>query len=116
MAILRRADTTPNQIQLDDEGSYISVTKDVTKGQFNSLVESMPQDMDEDKGLTPSQGTSLQTALFKTFVIGWSLDVEPSVEEYLALPREAADAIDTALMTHFSNIQVGESDRKKSKR
>lgn len=116
MSILRRANTEPQQIPLDDEGSYISVSKDVTKGQFNSLVEAMPQDMDESKGLTPSQGTGLQTALFKTFVIGWSLDVEPSVEEYLALPRDAADAIDTVLMSHFSNIQVGEPDRKKPKR
>lgn len=116
MPILRRANTEPQQIPLDDEGSYISVTKDITKGQFNQLVEAMPQDVDDEKGLTPSQGTGLQTALFKTFVIGWSLDVEPSVEEYLNLPREAAEAVDTALMAHFSNIQVGEPDRKKPRR
>lgn len=116
MPILRKANTEPQQIPLDDEGSYISVTTDVTKGQFNALVEAMPQDVDDEKGLTPSQGTGLQTALFKTFVIGWSLDAEPTVEEYLGLPREAADAIDEALMTHFSKIQVGESDRKKPKR
>ena len=116
MGILRKADTEPRQIPLDDEGSYISVTKDVTKGQFNSLIEAMPQDMDEDKGLTPAQGTGLQTALFRTFVVGWSLDVEPSVEEYLALPRDAAEAIDTKLMEHFSGIQVGEPERKKSRR
>lgn len=116
MAILRKANKELVQIPLDDEGSYISVTTDVTKGQFNSLVEAMPQDMDEDKGLTPSQGTGLQIALFRTFVEGWSLDVAPSVEEYLALPRDAADAIDEALMKHFATIQVGEPERKKSRR
>lgn len=116
MGILRKSNKAPKRLSLDDEGSYVEVTEDITKKQFNALVEAMPQNIDDDKGLTPSQGAGLQTALFATFVIGWSLDVEPSVDEYLDLPRDAADAVDTVLMEHFAAIQVGEPDRKKPRR
>ena len=109
--ILRRASKAPKKLTLDDEGSYIEVTEDVTRRQFNRIVDAMPQAVtEEDISLT--SGMQLQQVLFDTFVTGWSLGGEPTVEEYLDLPAEASTAIDNALMTHFSGLQVSEEEVK----
>lgn len=113
MGILRRASKVPKRIVLDEE-SYIEVTEDITRKQFNKLVDAMPSSLgDEDAEITLAQGVALQQLLFETFVVGWSLDSEPTVEEYLELPQDATLAIDSALMEHFSGTQVGESEAKK---
>lgn len=114
MGILRRASKVPKKIMLDEE-SYIEVTEDITRKQFNKLVDAMPNNIgaEQDSEITLAQGIALQQLLFETFVVGWSLDSEPSVEDYLDLPQDATLAIDNALMEHFGGTQVGESDAKK---
>jgi|SRR5690349_9629272 len=116
MGILRRASKVPKKIMLDEE-SYIEVTEDITRRQFNKLVDAMPSNLnEEDAEITLAQGVALQQLLFETFVVGWSLDGEPSVEEYLELPQDATLAIDSALMEHFGATQVGEPEAKKPER
>lgn len=114
MPLLRRASTAPKKIELDNEGSYIEVSEDITRRQFNKLADALPSNIGDDT-FTPAQGVGIQGVLFETFVIGWSLDSEPTIEEYESLPQEAATAIDDALMKHFGEVQVGEPDQKKPK-
>lgn len=112
MPLLRRASNAPKKIELDNEGSYIEVNEDITRRQFNKLADALPDNIGDDS-FTAAQGVGIQSVLFETFVIGWSLDAEPTIEEYEGLPQDAAAAIDDALMRHFGNVQVGEPDQKK---
>lgn len=117
MPLLRRANSIPKKIELDDEGSYIEVSTEITKGEFNKLIEVMPNVSDEEGAeVSPVEGIRLMTDFFNVFVKGWSLDVKPSVEEYLSLPKEAGDAIDSALMEHFVSLNPGAAERKKSEK
>lgn len=114
MAILRLANRNNKKINLDDEGSYIEVANDITKRDFNRLIEIMPDTIDEEKGISIKQGTDLTAGFFDVFVKGWSLEVPATVESYLDLPRESAEAIDAKLMEHFTNLTPGEAETKKS--
>ncbi len=116
MPLLRKANTVPKKIELSDEGDYIEVATEITKGDFNKLVEVMPATIDDAEGISPTQGIDLMTDFFKIFVKGWSLDEPPTVEAYLALPKEGADAIDTALMAHFTSLTPSDDERKKSEK
>ena len=116
---MRLLKPTTKQIDLGD-GEYIEVVADISKRTFNDLVSKMPQDIDGDKGMTPTQGTQFQEAVFATFVKGWSvtdeegnaLPADPDV--YLDLPNEFASRIDEALLAHFGEITtVGPEDSKK---
>jgi hypothetical protein len=116
MPLLRKANTVPKRIDLDDEGSYIEVAQEITKGDFNRLVEVMPVTDDENATISPVEGIRLMSDFFAVFVKGWSLDAPVSIEEYLNLPKDAGDAIDTKLMEHFASLNPSEPERKKSAR
>ena len=116
MPLLRKANTVPKKIELDDEGSYIEVSTEISKGDFNRLVEVMPDAVDEADGISPLQGIKLMSDFFEVFVKGWSLDEPVTVDAYLALPKDAADAIDTKLMEHFTSLSPSEPERKKSEK
>lgn len=114
MPLLRKANTVPKKIELDDEGSYIEVAQEITKGEFNRLIEVMPDTIGEDDNISPVQGIKLMSDFFEVFVKGWSLDAPVSVQEYLDLPKEAGDAIDAKLMEHFTALNPSDDERKKS--
>ena len=113
MGILKFASVAKKRIDLGD-GDWIEVSEDISRRDFNQIAALMP-DVDEGQDdFTLSQKLEFAKALFTGLVKGWSLDVEPSYENYLALDRDGSVAIDNALMTHFSDISnVGESDAKK---
>lgn len=100
---LRLAKTSITRIDLG-ENDFLEVVEDISKGDFNALVAAMPQDVDEEKGLTPVQGTEFQAALFETLVKGWSLDVPPTPDNYLLLDRQSSDRIDAVLVEHFGSL------------
>lgn len=101
---LRRASTEVKQIPLDEDGAFIGVVKEISKGDFNKLVDAMPEVVDDKKGLTPQQGMAFSEALFEIFVRTWSLDGAPTVDEYRKLEVESATAVDAALVEHFSSL------------
>lgn len=111
---LRLATAESKRIDLGD-ADYIEVVQDISKRDFNSLIAKMPQDVDEDKGLSPVQGTVFYEALFAVFVKGWSLDVPATVENYLSLDRESAEKIDEAMTRHFADMTVSAPKDKKPK-
>ncbi len=100
------------------DGDNITVVADISKRTFNDLVASMPQDVDQDKGMTPKQGTEFQSAVFSAFVKGWTVqdeqgkDLPVDVQTYLDLPNEFASKIDNALMEHFNSITVSPEESK----
>lgn len=117
MPILRKAQDEPKRIPLDEEGSYVEVASEITKGEFRELVKVLPSDLsDNAEDLQLDTAMQLTEDFFRILVKGWSLDVAPTVEAYNALPNEAANAIDTALMAHFNSLTVGASDRKKPRK
>jgi hypothetical protein len=103
---LRLAIAESKRIDIGD-GDWIEVVQDISKGDFNSLIGKMPQDVNEETGLTPHQGTKFYEALFDIFVKAWSLEgVPPTLDNYLLLDRESGEKIDNALTQHFGGLTV----------
>jgi hypothetical protein len=103
-------DTTKVKLK---SGIELEVRADVSKRLFNRLIAALPQTMDQEKGLTISQAGDFTQGLFSAFVVGWSLDREATVENYLDLKREYTDEIDEFLGNHFSAVSVPEKEAKK---
>lgn len=114
---LRLANKETTKLDLGD-GDWLEVVQDVSKGDFNKLIASMPSDIvDNKKGLTPVQGTQFQTALFETLVKSWSLDAPVTAENYLGLSKDSASIVDDKLIEYFSTLTPDapkESGRKRS--
>jgi hypothetical protein len=103
MALLRRAATDGIKLYLtEDQSEWIEVRQEISKKERNALIKKMPARPDIQKtGMTPSEGVEFQTDLFEVLGLSWSADMPFTREEYLALPPEAADAVDQALANHF---------------
>lgn len=97
-----------------ENGIEIDVKKDVSKRTFNMLVDAIPENLDPEKGFTASQALEFSSALFKALVVSWNLDRDPTVENYLELRKDAADAIDEALGNHFSSLTPTDKESRKS--
>lgn len=95
-------------------GIEIEVLTDISKRTFNSLVKALPEDIDAEKGFTPSQATEFTAGLFTAFVKKWNLDRPATAENYLELKRDAAELIDEALSTHFSSLTPSDKETRKS--
>jgi hypothetical protein len=114
MGILRLASTDTKRVDLGD-GDYLEVRSDLSKRDFNGILKGLPADYDTDKGFSPGQADDFTIALFQTLVVGWSLDVPASVDNYLSLERSAATAVDEALMAQLNSISPDAKERAKSK-
>lgn len=113
MSLLRLASKETKRIPLGEVGDYIEVLSDISKRTFSELVSSMPGDIGET-GLTIAQAISFQAELFKTFVVGWSLDEQVDEATYQQLSRESADAIDGAVAKHFESLTPSSQEADKS--
>lgn len=100
---LRLASTEAKRIDLAD-GDWVDVRTDLAKRDFNALIRQMPEKDLTKEALTVSEGLAFQGALFEALVIGWSLDVPATVENYLALAQESTVALDQALADHFGSM------------
>lgn len=95
-------------------GIEIEVRADISKKLFNKLISAIPQNIDSDKGISINQASDFSAVLFSTFVVGWTLDRDVSVDNYFELKREYADEIDEALGNHFTSLTVTEKESRKS--
>lgn len=113
MALLRLATDDTKIIKLDKESS-ITVKSDISKRDFIALLKSMPQGVTDENPLTVEQGVAFQQNLFETFIVDWSLEHPPTVDNYLNLSREAADAVDSAVAQHFESLTPSKEEGTKS--
>jgi tRNA isopentenyl-2-thiomethyl-A-37 hydroxylase MiaE len=112
MGILRTASTETKTIMLDEE-DFIKVRADLSKREFNELVSHMPSGVAKDgEGLSLADATKFQEYLFGALVVGWSLDVPATVEEYNNLSAEAGQEIDVKLGEHFESLLPSSAEGK----
>ena len=104
MGILRTASSATKTIMLDSE-DFIEVRSDLSKRDFNTLVSQMPAGVEKEGGsLSLADATKFQEYLFGSLVVGWSLDVPATVEEYNNLSAEAGQVVDAKLGEHFEAL------------
>jgi hypothetical protein len=106
-----------------DEGGELVVKTDISKGDFNALLARLPTDMGgDDNGFTPLEADNFTTGVFAMLVTGWNATdadgnpVDPTVENYLQLPRDVTAIIDAKLLDYFNSLSVTEADKSKSKK
>lgn len=111
---IKFASADTKKLDLGD-GDFIEVRSDLSKRKFNELMSAMPnREISEGNGLTLSEGLDFQTALFGALVVGWSASEPATVETYLELNRETADAIDKHLIDHFGEISPSKDEQSKA--
>lgn len=121
MGVLKFASKGSKTLDLG-EGDFLEVREGVSKKQFRSLLDKLPEEWDSDKGFTPGQADDFSTALFDMLVIDWSLvdeegaKVPASVDNYVNLERGAAATVDVKLVEHFNELTPSTEERSKSKR
>lgn len=104
MGFLRLAKTDTKRIELP-EGDWIDVRADISKRDFNRLISFMPdREVSEEAGLLPAEAMEFQKGLFEALVVGWSADVPPTIDNYLALSNDAGQEIDRLLAEHFASL------------
>lgn len=121
MGVLRLANSSAKKIDLA-EGDWIEVKSDISKRAFADLVSSLPGDVGSGEGvsLNVSQALEFQTNLFEAFIVDWSLvdeknkKVPATAENYLLLGRNAAEAVDEAISTHFDSLTPKKDESSKS--
>ena len=122
MGILKFADK--NEVvrySTDDGEDWIDLRASLTKGEMNSLFNSMPDSLVEQAMVKGDDGESLgavvlikdapemSKALFKAYAKAWSLNEPWTVESYLELDPDAAAWVDEQISTHSN-----ESDKRMS--
>jgi hypothetical protein len=113
MGILKFASADTARVDLGD-GDFIELRKDMSKREFNELMGKMPnRELSEGNGLTLQEGLEFQKALFEALVTGWSIPEPATVENYLALERAAAEAIDAKLIDHFGALAPTKDEQSK---
>lgn len=111
MGILRTASGETKRIMLD-ETDYIEVRADISKREFNLIAANMPA-TPQGADISMTEATKFQEFLFTTLCVGWSLaEGQPTSEAYGALSAEAANAVDTAIATHFEGLVPSSAEGK----
>jgi hypothetical protein len=118
MSILRLATATPKRIPLSEDGDYIDVRSEISKRTFNELIQLMPKGLDgseeSTKNMDMADAFRFQNDLFRIFVTGWSLEADPTPENYEELERSAGEAVDKALGDHFASLAPSDKEADKS--
>jgi hypothetical protein len=112
MGILKTASTATKTVMLD-ETDFITVRSDLSKRDFNALLANMPVGVQADgTGLSMGEATKFQEFLFSALVVGWSLDVPATVEEYNGLSAASAQVVDEKLGEHFESLLPSSAEGK----
>lgn len=123
--LLRLVSSETKRINLDDDGEdWIEVKADISKREYGNLASSFGIDLnqseDEAVNFTIPQAMAMQSNLFETFVVGWSLTdpkgkaLPVTLDNYLELSREASEAVDTAISEHFNSLTPSKDEKSKS--
>lgn len=117
MGFLKLADQSATKRYTHEQGDWIEVRENLTKAEMNYLLRVTPDSMIE-----PDQSSNIAVLkdapgmaehLFKMCVVGWSLDVEPTVENYLALDPQPGAWIDGVLYGHINGMNLTKEEQGK---
>lgn len=118
MGILRKASVETTRIYLGDEADgeqrdWLDVRTEISKRDFNRFINYLPgRTVSKDDKLTPGEAVELQKGMFEALVVGWSLSVPATVDEYELLETEGASAVDEALANHFNSLRPNKQEEK----
>jgi hypothetical protein len=116
MGFLELVNTTETKRFEHESGDWIEVKANVSKREVNAIAKRLPTSAyaeNEDGSWTAEVAVGTAEALFGALVVGWSLPVPATVENYLALKGEPAAWIDQQLFQHFFNVQLTGDEAKK---
>lgn len=118
MGLLQLVDTTETKTVVGPEGDELILRANIAKRELNNIFKKMPasaftRDEDDPLSYTIEMAVGTSEALFAALVVGWSLPVPATVENYLALQGPGAAWVDGVLFEHFSSAQMSETERPK---
>jgi hypothetical protein len=114
MGILRIADITATTRIEHESGDWIEVKSNLAKRDINAILLALPPEvLQGGSEFSYEAAVGSAEALFSALVVGWSLDMPPTVESYLSLTGDGAAWIDSSLYTHFNSLTMSEDERGK---
>lgn len=117
MGFLKLADQTAVKRYTHEEGDWVELREQLTKKEMNFLLRVTPDSMiepDKDSNIAVlKDAPGMAEHLFATCVVGWSLDIEPTVENYLALEPQAGSWLDGVLYGHINTMNLTKEEQGK---
>lgn len=119
MGFLKLADKTAvkRYTHPEHEDAWVELREHLTKAEMNFLLRSTPDSMieaDENRRIAVlKDATGMAETLFGVMVVSWSLDSQPTVENYLALDPDAGNWIDGVLYGHLNNMSMSKEEQGK---
>lgn len=114
MGFLRLADLDAVKRIEHESGDWIDVRANLSKRDINRILTTLPQELLNGTGqVTFQAAVGSAEALFAALLVGWSLEVPATVENYLNLDGEPAAWIDQKLFEHFNSLTLSEDERGK---
>ena len=119
---LRLASTdSVTRIAHEGDEDWIEVRSNLSKKDMDGILRSLPKSL--TSGARNADGTTtfdigdasdMAYSLFKTVMVGWSLEIPCTFENYLALDSEPAQWIDGKLYEHFASLQTSQVEKGKA--
>lgn len=118
MGLLELVNTTETKTVTSPEGDTLTLRANISKKELNSIFSNMPasafnRDENDEDSYTVKIAVGTSEAMFGALVVGWSLEVPPTVANYLALKGPGANWIDSVLFEHFAAQQMSKEERPK---
>lgn len=117
MGFLKLADQTAVRRYTHEEGDWVELREQLTKKEMNFLLRVTPDSMiepDKDSNIAVlKDAPGMAEHLFATCVVKWSLDIEPTVENYLALEPQAGSWLDGVLYGHINTMNLTKEEQGK---
>jgi hypothetical protein len=98
---------------------WIEVRANLSKKQMDTILRNLPEKMTSGAvngiaTVTFSDVSDMARDLFTNLMVGWSLDVPCTFENYQNLDNEAATWVDSKLYEHFAALQTSTVEKGKA--
>lgn len=117
MGFLKLADRTATKRYTHDDGDWIELREHLTKAEMNYLLRNTPDSMieaDETQKIAVLKAApEMAETLFTVMIAAWSLEVEPTVENYRSLEPDAGNWIDGVLFGHLNTMNLTKEEQGK---
>jgi hypothetical protein len=118
MGLLKLANTGTKKIYSEDGEDWIEVRETMSKRELNFIQTHLPPgliDLQNEETRNDAKAAAIlvihtspefAAILFEALVVGWSLPVPATINNYLSLESKAASWIDNELMSHYVGSQT----------